>query len=54
MQNGATIVLESSWALNVVEFGEAKTLLCGTEGGADMQDGLRINGEKIAVCLIQK
>ncbi|WP_311078690.1 Gfo/Idh/MocA family oxidoreductase [Paenibacillus polymyxa] len=46
MQNGATIVLESSWALNVVEFGEAKTLLCGTEGGADMQDGLRINGEK--------
>lgn len=46
MENGATIVLESSWALNVSEFGEAKTLLCGTEGGADMKDGLRINGEK--------
>ncbi|MDP4096784.1 Gfo/Idh/MocA family oxidoreductase [Paenibacillus sp. P96] len=46
MENGATIVLESSWALNVSEFGEAKSLLCGTEGGADMQDGLRINGEK--------
>ncbi len=46
MKNGATIILESSWALNVVEKGEAKTLLCGTEGGADMKDGLRINGEK--------
>ncbi|ANS74969.1 oxidoreductase [Paenibacillus yonginensis] len=46
MKNGATIILESSWALNVVETGEAKTLLCGTEGGADMKNGLRINGEK--------
>ncbi|MFP4975757.1 Gfo/Idh/MocA family protein [Paenibacillus sp. CN-4] len=46
MDNGAVISLESSWALNVSEFGEAKTLLCGTEGGADMKDGLRLNGEK--------
>ncbi|SEB27319.1 MULTISPECIES: Gfo/Idh/MocA family oxidoreductase [unclassified Paenibacillus] len=46
MENGATIIVESSWALNVAEFGEAKSLLCGTEGGADMKDGLRINGEK--------
>lgn len=46
MKNGATIMLEASWALNVVEFGEAKTLLCGTEGGADMTNGLRLNGEK--------
>ncbi|MDQ0195600.1 Gfo/Idh/MocA family protein [Paenibacillus wynnii] len=46
MENGATIVLESSWALNVSEFGEAKTLLAGTEGGADMKDGLRLNGER--------
>lgn len=46
MENGATISLESSWALNVAEFGEAKTLLCGTEAGADMKDGLRINGER--------
>lgn len=48
MSNGATIVLESSWALNVVEIGEAKTILAGTEGGADMKDGLRINGEKMS------
>ncbi|QWU13558.1 Predicted dehydrogenase [Paenibacillus sophorae] len=46
MENGATIALESSWALNVAEYGEAKTLLCGTEAGADMTDGLRINGER--------
>ncbi|MEK3964215.1 Gfo/Idh/MocA family protein [Paenibacillus sp. FSL H7-0323] len=46
MENGATIVLESSWALNVSEFGEAKTLLAGTEGGADMKDGLRLNGDR--------
>ncbi|WP_339272083.1 Gfo/Idh/MocA family oxidoreductase [Paenibacillus sp. FSL K6-1330] len=48
MENGATIILESSWALNVVETGEAKAVLAGTEGGADMKDGLRINGEKMS------
>lgn len=45
MENGATIILESSWALNSLDVDEAKTTLCGTEGGADMKDGLRINGE---------
>jgi predicted dehydrogenase len=48
MENGATIVLESSWALNTLFVGEAKTQLCGTEGGADMEDGLRINGEHLS------
>ncbi|MBU5672923.1 Gfo/Idh/MocA family protein [Paenibacillus brevis] len=48
MKNGATIALESSWALNVIDFGEARTLLCGTEGGADMNDGLRLNGERMS------
>lgn len=45
MENGATIVLEASWALNSLDVGEAKTVLCGTEGGADMEQGLRLNGE---------
>ncbi|WP_317913670.1 Gfo/Idh/MocA family oxidoreductase [Carnobacterium maltaromaticum] len=45
MENGATIALEASWALNSLDVREAQTTLCGTEGGADMQDGLRINGE---------
>jgi predicted dehydrogenase len=46
MKNGASIVLESSWALNVIEGGEAQCTLCGTDGGADMRKGLRLNGEK--------
>ncbi|GMK38065.1 oxidoreductase [Paenibacillus sp. CCS19] len=45
MANGATITLEASWALNSLEVDEAKCTLCGTEGGADMKNGLRINGE---------
>ena len=44
MKNGATIVLESSWALNIADPKEASTVLCGTKAGADMIDGLRING----------
>ena len=43
MENGATIVLESAWALNTLEVREAKTAICGTLAGADMNDGLRIN-----------
>ena len=46
MKNGATITLEASWALNSLEVDEAKTSLCGTKAGADMKDGLRINGVK--------
>jgi len=46
MENGATIMLESSWALNSLDVDEAKCTLCGTEGGADMKGGLRLNGEK--------
>lgn len=45
-ENGMTVILESSWALNTLQVGEAICVLCGTEGGADMLDGLRINGEK--------
>jgi len=46
MQNGASIYLESAWALNSLDVDEAKTSLCGTKAGADMRDGLRINGVK--------
>ncbi|WP_080872820.1 Gfo/Idh/MocA family protein [Oceanobacillus timonensis] len=45
MENGATIVLESSWALNSLDVDEAKCSLSGTKSGADMKNGLRINGE---------
>ena len=44
MENGATIILESSWALNTLDVREAVTTVCGTLAGADMTDGVRING----------
>lgn len=43
MENGATISVESSWAINIADPKEAITLLAGDKGGADMLDGLRLN-----------
>ena len=54
MKNGATIVLEASWALNTLDVDEAKTSLCGTKAGADMKDGLRINGERFSKMYVTK
>ena len=52
MKNGATIMLESSWALNTLLVDEAKTILCGAKAGADMLGDedcpLRINGERFS------
>ena len=48
MKNGATVILESSWALNTTEEREAVTTLCGTKGGACMPKPgeLVLNGNK--------
>jgi len=48
MENGATIVLESSWAINMTDTKEACTTICGTKAGAKMVDQgiLEINGVK--------
>ncbi|MFC4596909.1 Gfo/Idh/MocA family protein [Cohnella hongkongensis] len=46
MKNGATVWLESSWALNTLDVDEAKVSLSGTKAGADMKKGLRFNGEE--------
>ena len=54
MENGTTIILESSWALNTLEVGEAQTTLCGTKAGADMKDGLRINGVDLNKMYVKK
>lgn len=40
MKDGATIVLEASWALNVVDSREAATTLCGTKAGAEIKSGM--------------
>lgn len=44
MKNGATIILESSWALNTIEpIQEGSTVLCGTDAGAQIKGGVTIN-----------
>jgi len=40
MENGATIYLEASWALNVLDSREAATTLCGTDTGAEIRSGM--------------
>ena len=46
MENGATINLESAWAINMTDTKEACTTICGTKAGAKMLDQgvLEING----------
>lgn len=40
MKDGASIFLEASWALNVLESKEAATTLCGTKAGATINSGM--------------
>ncbi|MCL2320400.1 MAG: Gfo/Idh/MocA family oxidoreductase [Treponema sp.] len=51
MKNGATVILESSWALNITEEREAVTTLCGTKAGATMPKAgeLVLNGVRNGV-----
>ena len=45
MENGATISLDASWALNTLEPREACCMVCGNKAGGDMFHGsARING----------
>lgn len=48
MENGATIILESSWALNTIEpIPEGSTVLCGTKAGAQIKgNSLSINKDE--------
>ena len=48
MKNGATIILEASWALNIAEPAEATCTLAGTEAGFDTKRATRINGEDLS------
>lgn len=54
MENGATISLEASWALNSLDVKEAKTTLMGTKGGADMNDGLTLMAKTMGYYLKRK
>ena len=45
MENGATIMLRSSWALNTLDVREAVTSICGTKAGGDMnRETVTVNG----------
>lgn len=43
MKNGATIFLESAWAINMKDNREAATTLCGTKAGAELIGGMSQN-----------
>ncbi|MFA7940680.1 Gfo/Idh/MocA family protein [Klebsiella oxytoca] len=36
MENGATIYIKASWALNIIKWREAQIMLCGTEAGGEL------------------
>ncbi len=47
MENGATIILETSWALNTIEpIPEGSLSLCGTKAGAQIKNGVSINKDE--------
>ena len=47
MEDGATIILKSSWALNTIEpIPEGSLALCGTRAGAQIKNGLSINKDE--------
>ncbi|MCR5042230.1 MAG: Gfo/Idh/MocA family oxidoreductase [Clostridia bacterium] len=43
MENGAVIMLKSSWALNYADPAEACYIICGDKGGIDSRGDLKIN-----------
>lgn len=45
--NGATVVIEASWALNVLDSREASTTLCGTEMGAEIRSGASYSKDEL-------
>ena len=47
MKNGAAIVLEASWALNILESREASTTLCGTLAGAEIRSGMGYKNDEL-------
>lgn len=54
MENGATIIVKSSWAINLADPREAVCVLAGTKAGADFHDGFRINTVKHNKQVIEK
>lgn len=49
MKNGASIILEASWALNVRDSREASTTLCGTKAGAEILSGMSYSKDNLII-----
>lgn len=47
MKNGASIHLEASWALNMLDSREASTTLCGTKAGAEIRSGMSYQSNEL-------
>lgn len=47
MENGATINVRASWALNMMESREASTTLCGTLAGAEIRSGMSYKEDEL-------
>ncbi len=47
MEDGSTIALESSWAINLMESREASTTLCGTKAGAEIRSGMSYSQDEL-------
>ena len=49
MEDGSTINLEASWALNVLDSREASTTLCGTLAGAEIHSGMSYKQDELII-----
>ncbi|MDR1706547.1 MAG: Gfo/Idh/MocA family oxidoreductase [Prevotella sp.] len=49
MKNGATIILEASWALNILDSKEEATTLCGTKAGAEIRSGMSYKKDELII-----
>lgn len=49
MADGATINLEASWALNILDSREASTTLCGTLAGAEVHSGMSYMNDEVII-----
>ena len=49
MEDGASIMLESSWAINMAESKEASTTLCGTLAGAEIKSGMSYKNDELVI-----
>lgn len=48
-ENGASVYIEASWAINMLESKEAATTLCGTKAGAEIKSGMSFKSNELII-----